>query len=82
MGRKLGHAESTPEADPAQIVPRVLRLSAEAASDIEDIQAWYCQPGAGVVAARRIRAILAAIRHLRSNPVDIPATNIPVRAAW
>ena len=53
-------------------MPRKLRVSSEAATDIEHIQAWYSQPGAGAVAVRRVQAILAAIRRLRRHPCRYP----------
>ena len=58
-------------------MPRKLRVSSEAATDIEHIQAWYSQHGAGAVAARRVRAILAAIRRLRSHPCRYPRDERP-----
>lgn len=47
---------------------RRLRLAPEATDDIERMKRWYAHPGAGPAAQRRVRSILAAIRHLRRNP--------------
>jgi plasmid stabilization system protein ParE len=49
-------------------VPRNLRLTDEAAEDLNAFYRWYTQPGAGVAAARRVQALVAAIGRLREKP--------------
>ncbi len=50
---------------------------AEAQSDLERVQRWYAQPGAGLAAKARLRRILAAIRSLQRNPIIWPRGERP-----
>ncbi|MFV3126135.1 type II toxin-antitoxin system RelE/ParE family toxin [Niveispirillum sp. KHB5.9] len=45
-------------------MPRRVFFSPAALHDIAEIRAWNTLPGAGIVAKRRVMAILAAIRSL------------------
>ena len=49
-------------------MPRQVRLSDEAAADLDAVYRWQVQPGAGPTALRRLRIIAAAIRRLHRNP--------------
>ena len=47
---------------------RQVRLSDQAALDLEAIYRWQTQPGAGTAALRRLKSIAAALRRLRRTP--------------
>jgi plasmid stabilization system protein ParE len=69
---------SSPHREPSRPVPikaarrkskrRTLVLAEAAIDDLEQIYRWYSQPGAGAVAARRIRAIRSAVRGVVDHP--------------
>lgn len=45
-----------------------VQLSDSAVADLDEIYRWQAQPGAGMAAVRRLRAIGAALRRLRRAP--------------
>ncbi len=51
---------------------RAVRFTAAAAQDLTSARRWFTQPGAGAIAARRLRRILAAINRLADHPCRHP----------
>jgi plasmid stabilization system protein ParE len=49
-------------------VPRRLGYTDDALADIAAIRGWLTQPGSGAVSRRKLNAIRAAIRQLRTYP--------------
>ena len=53
-------------------MPRNLRYTEPATDDLEAIRRWQTQPGSGLAAIRRMKAIRAAINRLRHFPCLYP----------
>lgn len=49
-------------------MPRKLRYTKEAIADLEAARGWQTQPGSGAAGIRRVQAIRAAIRRLKTMP--------------
>jgi len=58
-------------------VARTLRYTDEAITDLNAVRRWQTQPGSGAAAARRLRALRAAIRRLKRDPCIHPAGDHP-----
>jgi len=56
-------------------VPRRLIYAREALADLDAIRGWQTQPGSGLAAIRRLRAIRAAIKRLKQHPCLYPVGN-------
>lgn len=51
---------------------RAVRLTEDAARDLDGVRAWFTQPGAGAQAARRLGHILVSIDRLADHPCLYP----------
>jgi plasmid stabilization system protein ParE len=58
-------------------VPRIVRLTDEASDDLAAIRRWQTQPGSGAPAKRRVKAILAVLRRLKTMPCLYPPGDEP-----
>jgi plasmid stabilization system protein ParE len=58
-------------------VSRRLSYTQQASDDLDAVQRWLTQPGAGLAARRRLAAIRGEIRRLKQHPCRYPVGHHP-----